>query len=176
MPQFDSAQDAAALSRLSCPRTVAATRGGWERRDRPACQSLFQTRNSPSSNRPSPWPVPKSFSPSQRCFTKLFERDPNLRALFREDIAGQGMRFMRTLRTIVTALRQLGGAQEVLEPLARTHGALGVHAQHFETMGEALIDTFKELLGPDFTPEMEAAWRKAYREIADAMIEAGKID
>ncbi|MFC3117379.1 globin domain-containing protein [Jhaorihella thermophila] len=107
---------------------------------------------------------------------KLFERDPNLRALFREDIAGQGMRFMRTLRTIVTALRQLGGAQEVLEPLARTHGALGVHAQHFETMGEALIDTFKELLGPDFTPEMEAAWRKAYREIADAMIEAGKID
>ncbi|SEF62491.1 globin domain-containing protein [Jhaorihella thermophila] len=109
-------------------------------------------------------------------YEKLFERDPNLRALFREDIAGQGMRFMRTLRTIVTALRQLGGAQEVLEPLARTHGALGVHAQHFETMGEALIDTFKELLGPDFTPEMEAAWRKAYREIADAMIEAGKID
>lgn len=109
-------------------------------------------------------------------YEKLFERDPNLQPLFREDIGGQGMRFMRTLRTIVNALRQPGDVAEVLEPLARTHGALGVHAIDFDTMGEALIDTFKELLGPDFTAEMETAWRKAYGQIAKAMIRVGKMD
>lgn len=109
-------------------------------------------------------------------YEKLFERDPSLRPMFREDIGGQGMRFMRTLRTIVNALTQPGELKDVLEPLARTHGALGVHAPNFDTMGEALIDTFKELLGPDFTPEMETAWRKAYGQISQAMIQVGKMD
>lgn len=109
-------------------------------------------------------------------YEKLFARDPSLRPMFREDIGGQGMRFMRTLRTIVNALKQPGELREVLEPLARTHGALGVHTPNFETMGEALIDTLKELLGSDFTPEMEAAWRKAYGQISKAMITAGKMD
>ena len=40
-------------------------------------------------------------------------------------------------------------------------------------MGDALIDTFKEVLGPDFTTEMEDAWRSAYAHIAARMMEAG---
>lgn len=52
---------------------------------------------------------------------------------------------------------------------------LGVHAASFEPMGEAFIDTFREILGPEFTSEMESAWRNAYAEISKEMIERGGI-
>lgn len=108
-------------------------------------------------------------------YEKLFDRDPALRAVFRRDIGDQGMQFMRTLWTIVQALRSPAALHDVLAPLARTHASLGVLAAQFRTMGEALIDTFRELLEDDFTPEMEAAWRRAYAHIAEAMIEVGRI-
>jgi nitric oxide dioxygenase len=41
---------------------------------------------------------------AEKFYDRLFEIAPELRALFRSDMTGQGMRFMRTLRVIVQDL------------------------------------------------------------------------
>lgn len=114
-------------------------------------------------------------SGSRRFYENLFHRAPGLRALFRDDLSGQGMKFMSTLRTIIVALKDKELLHSELKPLGEGHAKLGVVAINFVPMGEALIDTFREILGREFTAEMENAWRKAYIEISKEMIEHGGI-
>lgn len=115
------------------------------------------------------------FLDTTRFYENLFAQDPDLRGMFREDLGGQGMKFMTTLKTIVVALNDPEALQAKLKSLGESHAALSVVATNFKPMGEALIDTFRELLGDEFTPEMEAAWRTAYTEISKEMIKRGGI-
>ena len=108
-------------------------------------------------------------------YEDLFIREPKLRAIFRDDLGGQGMKFMSTLKTIIVALRDPNALQAELKPLGEGHASLGVMAENFKPMGDALIDTFHEFLGSEFTPDMEAAWRAAYSEISKEMIKLGGI-
>lgn len=117
----------------------------------------------------------KPFSAAAALYENLFAREPSFRAMFRDDLGGQGMKFMSTLKTIVVALRDPEALAAELETLGQSHAAVGVVAVNFEPMGEALIDTFKGILGTDFTAEMETAWRAAYDEIAKEMIRRGGI-
>lgn len=112
---------------------------------------------------------------SGRFYQHLFNRAPELRAMFREDLSGQSMKFMSTLKTIIVALKDPDVLHAELKPLGEGHANLGVVAGHFAPMGEALIDTFQESLGPEFTPEMQNAWRSAYLEISNEMIARGGI-
>ncbi len=52
---------------------------------------------------------------------------------------------------------------------------MGVEQAHFEPMREALIDTLQSAMGEGFTPEMRAAWRAGFDDIARALIEKGGI-
>ncbi|WP_116130824.1 globin domain-containing protein [Tropicimonas sp. IMCC34043] len=108
-------------------------------------------------------------------YEKLFERAPHLRQLFREDLKGQGMRFMTTLGTILTDLENPGSGKVDYATLGHLHATLGVKAEHFKPMEEALMDTLRSKLGERFTPELEAAWRKAYEEFSAKLIEAGGV-
>lgn len=108
-------------------------------------------------------------------YQALFRREPHLRALFREDLAGQGMKFMSTLGVIVEKLDDADASEAQYTGLGKKHTMLGVKAADFAPMAEALIDTLREGLGADFTPELEAAWRKAYDQVAANMIRRGAI-
>lgn len=105
-----------------------------------------------------------------RFYDTLFRRNPEMRAMFRDDIAGQGMRFMSTLAVITDALTTPSVLKEEVSRLAEGHKALGVEAKHYAPLGDALLDTFREVLGSEFTAEVEEAWRTAYAMIAAQMI------
>lgn len=109
-----------------------------------------------------------------RFYDRLFALRPDFREMFREDIAGQGMKFLTTLSIIVDALTSQDLVEQELDDLARNHAAMGVTPRHYAPMGDALIETFREVLGPAFTRETEAAWRAAYALIASRMMEAGQ--
>ena len=108
-------------------------------------------------------------------YETLFERAPNLRSMFRDDLAGQGMKFMSTLDEIVRKLGDGEGLEERYADLGEMHAAIGVSQADFAPMEEALIDTMREAMGDKCTPELEAAWRKAYAIVRDNMISKGKI-
>lgn len=108
-------------------------------------------------------------------YEALFHHAPQFRRLFREDLAGQGMKFMSTLSVIVKNLKDPSLLESRYAELGRTHAIMGVRAPDFAPMEEALVDTMRHALGPRFTPEHERAWRMAFGAFSKAMIEKGEI-
>jgi nitric oxide dioxygenase len=106
-------------------------------------------------------------------YENLFTLAPELRALFRTDLASQGMRFMSTLATIADLLDAEEELDAEIDFLARAHAGIGVKAADFVPMGSALMVTLGETLGPEFTCELQEAWRAAYDHFAGLMIARG---
>ncbi|HEY5795282.1 MAG TPA: globin family protein [Bosea sp. (in: a-proteobacteria)] len=107
-------------------------------------------------------------------YARLFEIDPEVRPLFKGDMAAQGVKLMETLTVAIATLRDPGGLTALLNKLGRGHRGYGVEEQHYDSVGTALIWTLQTSLGPAFTPEIERAWTALYRDIASAMIAAGR--
>ena len=108
-------------------------------------------------------------------YERIFAKAPHLRDMFREDLAGQGMRFMGTLRAIVDNLHNPEAMSQRYTYLGAGHRAMGVTAKDFAPMGEALIETLAETLGDKFTPETRKAWETAYSEFSNEIIVRGEI-
>jgi nitric oxide dioxygenase len=50
------------------------------------------------------------------------------------------------------------------------HARYNVQTEHFEPVGEALIWTLEKGLGPEFTPEVKAAWIAMYGIVSMTMM------
>jgi hemoglobin-like flavoprotein len=102
-------------------------------------------------------------------YTKLFERDPALRGLFKGEMAQQGERLMQMIGAAIGLLDRPVQLQAALAGLGQRHAGYGVQAAHYETVGAALIDTLAEGLGDAFTPAQREAWTALYTYIATRM-------
>ena len=105
-------------------------------------------------------------------YAKLFAANPDLKPLFKGDMAEQGRKLMATLGVVVKGLDDLGPLVPVAEALAVRHVAYGVEPKDYAPVGAALLDTLREGLGEAFTPEVEAAWAEAYGTLSGVMIDA----
>lgn len=106
---------------------------------------------------------------SMAFYDNLFAIAPEMRPLFRDDLAGQGMRFMTALVTIAELIDAPRSFDAAVAGLARAHARVGVRPEHYPPMGAALLVTLGETLGPAFTEERRQAWRAAYEAVAGAM-------
>lgn len=102
-------------------------------------------------------------------YNKLFEYDPELRRLFKTNLNEQGKKLMQTLGVAVGALRDLNALIPVLEKLAIKHLDYGVKVDDYTPVGNALIYTLKQGLGPAFTPELKQAWTSLLKVVFDVM-------
>ncbi len=102
-------------------------------------------------------------------YQRLFALDPALRPLFRADIDEQGQKLMQMLGVAVALLEQPFALEPSLEALGRRHAGYGVEDRHYDTVGEALLDTLGESLGGAFTPEVLNAWAALYAVVANSM-------
>ena len=107
-------------------------------------------------------------------YRRLFDLDPDLRALFPTDLTNQRRNLMQTLTVVVRNLDRLEGILPAVEALGRRHAGYRVRADDFETVGAALLDTLGEGLGDAFTAEVRAAWAAAYGLLASVMIGAAE--
>lgn len=106
-------------------------------------------------------------------YEDLFRRAPELRPLFRDDLTGQGMRFMSAVSVIADNLDNTAELDALIGRLADGHAQFGIAPESYRAMEDALIATFTHALGDQFTPETEEAWRSAFRQVCDQMIERG---
>jgi hemoglobin-like flavoprotein len=102
-------------------------------------------------------------------YGRLFELDPALRPLFKNDIGEQKMKLMQTLSVAVGGLADPGRLVPVLRALGARHVAYRVADRHYDLVGEALLWTLRKGLGEGFTPEVEAAWGEVYGLVAAVM-------
>jgi len=105
-------------------------------------------------------------------YSRLFEDDPSLEALFPTDLTEQKQKLMSTLAVAVGGLNKLEDIVPVLQDLGVRHAAYGVKPEHYDTVGGALLWTLEQGLGEAFTPEVKAAWTEAYMIMAETMKEA----
>lgn len=108
-------------------------------------------------------------------YDKLFELDPQLKPLFpsgEEAMKTQGNKLMTMLGAAVAGLNNLDALIPVLKDLGKRHVGYNVKPSHYNTVGEALLDTLSEGLGDDFTPEVKTAWATVYGTMSSVMIEA----
>ena len=99
-------------------------------------------------------------------YDRLFERAPAVRPLFPDDMSDQKRKLMQMLETAVKNLHQ------VEQILGRKHVGYGAKPEHYDTVGEALLWTLEQGLGPAFTPPVKAAWASTYQTLAGVMQDA----
>ena len=102
-------------------------------------------------------------------YGRLFELDPSLRALFRNDLEKQGQMLMSMIGGAVRGLRQPAQLVPTLRQLGARHADYGVTDAHYATVGGALLWTLEQGLGEAFTQEVREAWAAAYDLLAGAM-------
>jgi len=108
-------------------------------------------------------------------YERLFELDPNLRALFSKDISEQGRKLMQMLAYCVRGLDDWDALVPAVRELGVRHIEYRVADEDYDTVAEALLWTLEKGLGSDFTPEVRDAWRTVYCLLADVMKRPGTL-
>jgi len=107
-------------------------------------------------------------------YGRLFELDPSLRPLFHGDMDEQGRKLMMMLSVAVANLRRIDEIVPAVQALGRRHAGYHVEERHYDTVGNALLWTLEQGLGPAFTPETREAWAEVYTVLANVMKQAAK--
>ena len=114
--------------------------------------------------------MPIAETAAELFYGRLFELDPTLRPMFRGDMREQGRKLMATLAVVINGLGNLEAILPAASALAKRHVAYGVKAAHYTPVGAALLWTLERGLGPQWTPQLAAAWGEAYGVLSDFMI------
>ena len=109
-----------------------------------------------------------------RVYANLFEAHPELRPLFRNDMAAQTKMFMYILSSAVRGLNRMQEPVGGLRALGKRHLDYGVKRADYDKVASAFIRTLKEFLADEFTVELQHAWVTALGMIAETMIEASE--
>jgi nitric oxide dioxygenase len=104
-----------------------------------------------------------------RFYARLFEANPELRALFSVEIPVQQVKFTDELAEIVASISQLDSFLGRAHELGVRHLDYGTRARHYAPVGEALLGALIEVGGDDLDEDTREAWRLAFNLVAEAM-------
>jgi nitric oxide dioxygenase len=118
---------------------------------------------------------PKADAAAALFYTRLFEIAPEVRPMFRGDLAEQGRKLMTTLAFVVAGLHRFDKLRAAVSELGARHAGYGVRDHHYDAVAQALLWTLSQGLGDAFTPEVEEAWTVAYTVLSGAMRDAAAV-
>ncbi|MDH4275105.1 MAG: PAS domain-containing protein, partial [Gammaproteobacteria bacterium] len=106
-------------------------------------------------------------------YDQLFSRYPGVIPLFRNTTPEQQTRkLIAALSLVVNNLRNPGALVDALKGLGMRHQGYGALAEHYTAVADTLIDSMQHFAGDLWTPNVNAAWRKALGVIAEVMLSA----
>lgn len=105
-------------------------------------------------------------------YGRLFKIAPETKPLFKDDMAQHGRKLVATLAFVIDHLSDERTLVSAAQDLAVRHLNYNVEKHHYAFVGEALLWTLEELLGPDFTPEVAKAWCDVYSSLETIMTDA----
>ena len=109
--------------------------------------------------------------PSALVFQRLFAENPEIEALFVRDTAGlvRGEMMAVTLEALLDCAGGGAYAVSLVEIERVNHVGLGVEPEVFDTFFRVVMAVFKEILGDDWTEEINAAWRRVLARFPHAL-------
>jgi hemoglobin-like flavoprotein len=101
-------------------------------------------------------------------YERLFKEHPDMLALFVNDRSGKvrGEMLYRVIETILDFVGSRHYAVGMVHAEVQTHDGYGVPRDVFPKFFNVLADTLRQILGQDWTAEMEAGWRRLVAELA----------
>ena len=107
-------------------------------------------------------------------YGRLFETAPEVKALFKGDMAEQGKKLMQMIAVAVKGLSNLEAIVPAVQELGKRHVKYNVKEEHYAAVGASLLWTLEQGLGEAYTPETAAAWTAVYGVLSTTMIDAAK--
>jgi hemoglobin-like flavoprotein len=106
---------------------------------------------------------------SELLYKKLFELEPKSQALFRGDMVEQRRKLMRMLQISVENLDHPEDLQPMLFNLGQIHHSFGIEGHQFTSFGDAMVFAIRTVLGKEYSPEVEQAWKAVFQYLAATM-------
>jgi hemoglobin-like flavoprotein len=106
--------------------------------------------------------------PVSLVFQRLFNESPELEALFVRDRDGsvRGQMFQVTIESLLDFLSDRSYGANLVRIERVNHEGLGVDPALFDRFYLTVMATFRDVLGADWTPDMETVWTRAVRELS----------
>jgi len=105
-------------------------------------------------------------------YGRLFQIDPRLRPMFKQDIAVQGRKLMDMLGALMSNLDNFEGEMiPILKALGQRHVGYGVRPEHYPLVASSLIWAIGVALEEDFYPELREGWAVLIGMVARIMME-----
>jgi hemoglobin-like flavoprotein len=109
---------------------------------------------------------------STQFYTNLLSDYPNVRPLFANtNLEDQSKKLFASLVLVIDNLQKPEVLSSTLKGLGTRHVKYGVLPQHYPMVGGALLKTFAQILKTDWTPDVETAWKEAYKAVAQIMLD-----
>lgn len=118
--------------------------------------------------------VPISEQAAALFYAKLFDLDPKLRVLFKNDMKEQGRKLMQVISYAVESLEHIDEFIPQVRALGARHANYGVEDRDYDSVGEALLWTLEKALSREFTAPTKAAWTAVYNLLAETMKDGGR--
>jgi hemoglobin-like flavoprotein len=100
-------------------------------------------------------------------YERLFAVHPEARALFRTEGSElvKGSMLALTIEAILDYVGERRGRYRMIECEAISHDAYGTSRELFITFFAAIADTLRDLLGSDWSDEIDGEWRRLLAEL-----------
>jgi len=106
-------------------------------------------------------------------YAMLFAQHPETRHMFsptEEGMRRQESSLVATLAAVIAGVERGDNLTPIIHSLGARHGKYGAVAAHYPIVGTLLIQSFQDLLGDRFTPQMRSSWAQAYEIISTEML------
>src|SRR5258705_9831838 len=100
-------------------------------------------------------------------YRRLFAQHPEAEAMFRTEGSDlvKGSMLALTIEAVLDFAGERSGHFRMIECEVVSHDAYGTPRDLFLAFFGVIADTIRELLGADWSPQIDAAWRKLLDEI-----------
>lgn len=103
-------------------------------------------------------------------YDQLFDRHPEVRALFPADMTEQRERLLKAVVDVVTSYARRDDLLPTLHELGARHVGYGARPEHYPIVGGVLLDSLATVAGPAWTHEYEQVWTRMFTFVSDAML------
>jgi hemoglobin-like flavoprotein len=105
--------------------------------------------------------------PVPMVFAHLFRETPEIEALFIRDSDGlvRGQMFQVTMESLLDYLGDQSYGANLIQIERVNHIGLGVDPEVFDRFYFTVMDAFREILGADWTAEMDSVWTRVVGEL-----------
>lgn len=105
-------------------------------------------------------------------YGKLFELNPDLKLLFKEDYRAQARELVALITFVVHKLPNIQEITDDVKALGLRHRNYNVKPEYYHDVGTALLWTLQQVLRDQWTEEIKSAWQAVYAHLSGIMIAA----